>query len=357
MTRTTGAPTNPTLEVIAVGFARRHVVHAFPKCAGTHCPDGADFTWSKKQNPDTPVAYTRGAMVELFASLRATREATNKVDLRVKTEDGAVIAGKREVSLGPGTHTIVTGVTATVALESRFTRTTPRLLWEAKFDSGGRWTPIGTSGPHTIYWTWADPRPVPFAHFFGLDARPKLYDLALEKAVQYADKRTDEAAILSALCVGIHKAITYDSKLSLPYTLHPLDAYQAPGGVGCADLGHLLSGLAKSIGIDAPFRYCFGGPDASTMEQYRVPLTGQTDVSLQLFRPAQPPEPANPHFQYHVVVVMDGVVYDPSYGIQEEERYFKFAETARSGSEAAARQQSAEYYPEKKKPSKWSCKH
>ena len=135
---------------------------------------------------------------------------------------------------------------------------------------------------------------------------------------------------------------------------HPLDAYQTSYGLMCVDHADLLSGLARSIGIDAPVRYYFGGPDASTIAEYATQSGDDGSVSFRVDRPAHDCARQNFHYRFHAVVLVDGTIYDPSYGTTYPESALEFTETdAGTGSE----RQAAWVFPDHTVKSTWVCDH
>lgn len=298
-------------EVTEVGFSSDHQISKWPSGAKIDDPDGSAATWKKMGNPNDPVAYTKAAKATLFGRLeiKPTFSGSLPVELRI-LDGGSTIATRGGVNL-TGSSVDVAGLSATVPLETTIKKSTPSFAWEMRCTGGG-WESIGTSGPHTMYWTDATPILPPFQEFNppgGATFSP-LYDLALEKATAYVN---GNATPVNRITAGIDSDIPYDPSIKLPAG-HPLNAYFG-GGYLCGDLAALLRGLLRSVGIDGTVLYIWGGTNNTTMLRYTIGSVGAAFPTFRVLRGAHDAADPNPHFSYHAVVSANGTLFDPSYGI------------------------------------------
>jgi hypothetical protein len=188
--------------------------------------------------------------------------------------------------------------------------TTPVFDWEISYDQGQTWQSAGQSGRHTIYWTYDDPISPPFEDHYGVTYTP-LYDEALSRACRYAAGETSVPDVVKKLAEGVDKDIWYS-----PWTLikgHPLNAY-AKGQALCWDNATLLCGLCHSLGIDATVNLYWGG-QPNRIELYARHSDLQSGQSFRVQAPKHDDAKRNPHFVYHAMVEVSGVLYDPSYGV------------------------------------------
>ena len=104
----------------------------------------------------------------------------------------------------------------------------------------------------------------------------------------------------------------------------PLRAFGSGGKAQCSTNANLVRGLLRSIGIDATARYVWGG-NASTNQIYLYNYNSVAGMSFKVKRnPSNegsnasntcPNVEANPHFQFHALVEVGSKLYDPSYGL------------------------------------------
>jgi hypothetical protein len=223
-----------------------------------------------------------------------------------------VIAKKNSITIS-GTSVTITGITVDSALESNVKTATPTFTWEISFDSGTTWNSMGTSGPHTMYWTQAAPLSPPFKSDNGATYAP-LYDLALQKACGYANGASSLSVVISNINQGIDGDINYQPANSIG-SQHPLNAYTTSGGCQCSDLANLLRGLIRSIGIDGTTLYIWAGSNSGTITRYVRASTGASFQSFRIIRASHDSAEQNPHFSFHSVVSTNSLLYDPSYGL------------------------------------------
>lgn len=339
------------VEVIEVGFTKDHMITEWATKALIDNPDGTSPTWRKVANPDQPAAYTKGTLIEMFAKFAITPPTTFDADIRVRST-GVTIARKDRVTFN-GSMTTVRGITATVVLGRKVGKMTPFFDWEISLDGGITWQSVGSTGPHTLYWTSAAPITPPFTNFSGTSYEG-LYDLALDKACIHVNRQHDRTVILDKISVGVDLAIFYNPKLLLP-DVHPLVAYTPPNptnGIVCGDFAHLLRGLARSIGIDCEVTYIWGG-SPTALHRYTIGSTGVRSPTFRILRHAHGAAGLNPHFSYHAVVKAFGLYFDPSYGMRYEVGSVALAETAFN----TALKQESTTFPSSDVKTEWVCPH
>ena len=112
-----------------------------------------------------------------------------------------------------------------------------------------------------------------------------------------------------------------------------------------------MRGLIRTIGIDGDVLYIWGGNNNTTLRRFIVPSTGSTISTFRVIRALHDSAPANPHFSYHAVVRLGGVLYDPSYGLSYGA--LTFDETANN----TTPQQTSLSFPTSVVQSGWMCPH
>lgn len=346
----TGTSTTGTnVEVIEVGFKDDYKITIWGTDQVVDDPDGSAPTWTKSANPDLPVAYRKGARVNLFAKLEVANPANPPVTVDIRVLMGGVeIAKKSGVSLNDN-EVDVTDIAGTSALSTVVTITTPTFDWEVSYDSGQSWESAGQSGPHTMYWTYEKPFDPPFRDTKGKQYSP-LYDLALDKACTYADGLADIPSIALKITEGIESEVYYAPSVLVPG--HPLRIYTT-GKALCWNNADLLRGLCRSIGIDATVTFYWGGKDLSTMTKYA--MTSGGNVSFRVTAPKQDDAVENPHFTYHAITAISGDLYDPSYGVARPAG-ITVTETAQVAGAAVPTQDSTTF-PTAQQSSGWTCPH
>jgi hypothetical protein len=310
------------VSVTSVGFTGDHQITRWPSGAAIDNPDGSSATWSSKFNPNYPVAYTKGALPTLFTKL-GINPALSSLPAKIRVKNGTTVIAEKAVTLS-GSSLTVTGINVTSALENNVRTTTPNFTWEISYNNGTSWRSFGSSGPHTMHWTYAAPLSPPFRDDTGF-TYSALYDLALQKACGYANGASDLGTIISNVNTGVDSQINYNPAQDIR-DQHPLDAYTVFGGCQCADLANLLRGLLRSIGIDGTTLYIWAGPNSSALRRYTVGSSGERP-SLRIMRGAHDGSTeVNPHFLFHAVVSTNGTWYDPSFGLTYSS--LSFIETA-----------------------------
>lgn len=306
--------TNRQVSVNEVGFTGDHLITKWPPTNPAtvyDSPDGSAPTWKSSGNPNLPVAYTKGSNITMFAKLGIDSSApTTSAKIRVK--NGSTVIANKDISVS-GTSVTVSGISTGSALETTVKTTTPTFIWEISFNGGTSWAPIGSSGPHKMHWTHATPLNPPFRNDAGTTFSP-LYDLALQKACDYAAGAATLSTVISNLNTGVDTDNNYNPFVSIG-NQHPLKAYETLGGCQCTDLALLLRGLMRSIGIDGTALFIWAGPNVNSHTRYTRGSTSQTHPTFRIARSAHDSAEVNPHFSFHVVVSANSTWYDPSYGL------------------------------------------
>jgi hypothetical protein len=298
----------------AVGFKNDYQITKWPAGPVIDNPDGTSPTWTSG-GVDDPAAYK--AVYDtprMFATFEVTTPQSYTANIRVKN-GSTIIATKNGVTLSGGSIRI-DDIDVTEALSDSVRTTTPTFTWEISVEPY-LWYPIGTSGPHKMYWTADVPLPDPFQNFAGT-VYPQLYDKALDKACGYVGGMPDIRARVAA-GVSADTEITYDPSRLLAG--HPLNAYGS--SCLCSDYAALLRGLLRSIGIDGTVKYMWAGESSTSLKGYNL-LNLPTEcsggsgldfcISIRVLRPAKGAAPLNPHFSYHAAVDSGGLLYDAVYG-------------------------------------------
>ncbi|HMQ03778.1 MAG TPA: hypothetical protein PKD26_07670 [Pyrinomonadaceae bacterium] len=311
----------PTIQVTEAGFVDDHPLHKWPP-PGTAIDTGYTPTWKISNNPDNPVAYTKGTNINMFAKFSITPSLVPR-NVKIRVKNGSTVIANKDAEIA-GTTTTIIDINTTSPLESTVKKTTPTFDWEISYNDGTTWSSIGSSGPHTMYWTYSTPLGPPFANDFG-GSYGEIYDLALEKATVYGNGASDLDTIIGSINTGVEAAVSYQPALGLG-NQHPMDAYSSPNQGNCSDHTHLLRGLLRSVGIDGTITYIWAGTNSSTLTYYQRGSTTNTP-SFQITKGQHEGAEANPHFFYHSVIKANNNWYDPSYG-EAPLSIFTLAETA-----------------------------
>jgi hypothetical protein len=300
----------PTITVDEVGFTGDHPMKKFSNDSSIDNPDGSSPTWKRgPSNPNLPAAYTKGADPTMFAKFGVS-PAMPPLNAVIRAKSGSTTIMAAFITFYGSTINL-SGLTTSNASSTTVITTTPTYTWEITYD-GYQWYSMGSSGPHTLHWTYAAPMSPPFRDFDGNTYG--LYDLALEKACGAAAGSADQTTIVQRINTSVASDTFYEPSQAL--SGNPLNAYTH--SCLCADLALLLRGLMRSVGIDGSVQYIWGGLDSSTQRKFIRPSQGnqgEFNPTFQVLRSATDGAEANPHFTYHAVVPFGGQLYDPSYGI------------------------------------------
>lgn len=245
------------------------------------------------------------------------------MNVKIRVKNGSTVVATKDI-VQDGNEVTITGISTNLT-EAGVKKTTPTFAWEISYNSGSSWSSIGNSGPHTMYWTYAEPLSPSFKNDAGTTYSP-LYDEALKRACDYSFGESTPSDIIWNINEGVELDIPYNPNQSI-YNLHPLKAYSTVNGCQCSDQTNLLRGLLRSIGIDGTTTYIWAGPNASTVRRYTRSSGNPTDYySFQIDRSQHDYAEDDPHFLFHAVVSTNGTWYDPSYGMSYSS--LNFIETA-----------------------------
>lgn len=364
------ASPTPQLQVDEVGFTNDYPITRWSDGHFIDQPDGSESTWVRTraatENDTFPVAYKMGTGPTVFAKLTVASNPSNTQTADIRVKSGSTVLGsKTGVSLAGGSIRVENiAISSTLESSAGVKKSTYSFTWEASYNGGQSWTPIGTSGSHIIYWTYSDPLGPPFSDSGGATYSP-LYDLALEKSAGKAGGASDLPTIISRINTGVDSELEYDPSFSLGAG-HPLRVYD-PTILKClcADNAHLLRGLLRSVGIDGTVKWYWGGSGATRYYYtYNDPSYGPYPVTFRVLRGAHDKADENPHFTYHAIVLANGLLYDPSYGISYPslnfDETFSFATgTFTEGTPAANANQviSDSYFPYAEQRPVAACPH
>ena len=175
----------PKVTVTQAGFTGDYLINRWTDGIAIDSPDGSSPTWRQINNPNSPVAYSKGANPTLFATFNISPSAPS-TNAKIRAKKGSTVIATKDVTI-VGDSVSINGITTTSASEATVKSTSPTFLWEISYDNGSHWSSMGVSGPHTMYWTYAAPLGPPFKDDSGF-TYSALYDLALQKACGYAKR-------------------------------------------------------------------------------------------------------------------------------------------------------------------------
>jgi hypothetical protein len=277
----------PQVDAERVEFQGSHAMTGFgdPKVKPVWTPGAADHA----------AAYTRGSNPVVRASFRLSKavKAGTAVSVRVK-ENGAVrgqVNGVQPAGTSSACSVMLTGLTGSDKVGESATS----LDWEVSAD-GKKWQSVGVTGPHTLYWLYADPRVA-------------LRNYAVKKAVGFAAGKADGAAVAKAIRTGIRGALAYDPADDI--NSDPLTVFGDGVGI-CTDFGNLLTLLALSVGLQANGVMFWGGFQS---QGKNVWVTKAGDLlSLRNVKSPNPsynpPSSSGWEFTYHVISRIEGTLHD-----------------------------------------------
>lgn len=313
-------------------------------------PDGSTSTWILKDpSYQLPVAYTQGSALTMFAIVEVTPATFSNswsATLRAKVSGQVIASEEFNLSVGyegaarPG---LVDDI-VTTAIDSGVGKKSYTISFDIAGDSVGipapEWQQLD-SATQLFYWTVASPAASPL--FTNQNGRE--YSDLYDKAVDWACGSvcggvigspeivpvslvlvTDTETIVRAINRAIDTAAEYNPAANHS-TVHPLQLMKSIDKSGqCADNANLLTGLLRSIGVDADteYYYAVNPVDARWILYNYVDRSGadtciamgcSDKVTFQVQRSAHDLAQPNPHFRYHAIVSADSRRWDPSYGL------------------------------------------
>ena len=170
------------------------------------------------------------------------------------------------------------------------------LHWSYRIGGAGGYRTMADTGPSRIYLTVSDPFPEP-------------YDEALRRACSYVQGAGDAAL---ALCDGVARDVTY---VEAQRDVVPLELYEGDGTGDCNDHAMLMQCLCDALGLENVVTYWWGGA-INSYYVYKTTSLGEDGVTFRITLPRKGQVLANAHFMYHATVLVNGHLYDPSYGRQ-----------------------------------------
>jgi hypothetical protein len=307
--------------IIEVGFTGDHLIRqasltdiaastsGSPAGFEIDSPDGSKPVWTATTN--LPVSYTRNAMPTFFGTLEINPVLPKPLAATIRVMWGTNELGRKAITIPANTnHAYFTGLASTMALTNAIAKSAYTFAWEITANGAPNFCPMGNSGPHTFYWTYAAPlRPTFRDATNGVSFDP-VYVYALDKACTYANGETNASNAVFRVAAGIDGDISYDPSFGFGGGKHPLSAYTA--ACQCNDLAALLRGLIRTIGIDGDQIFIWAGPNGTTMRRYTY--SGWTGPSFRVVRAAKDSCPANPHFTFHSVIRVGTTLFDAAYG-------------------------------------------
>ena len=330
----------PTVRIDSVGFTGDFLLRHWDTNPAQRkridFPDGSEPTWSRASNPKSAVAYKRGTNPTMFATFTVNPSQSIARPAQIRVKKGTTIVATKNADIGAGRSEVRDISVSFSGLEaaSVVKRGDYEFTWEVSFDNGSNWQQAGKSGSHKIYWTWDNPlndiwrnqvQQTAFPTADG-DEDDTLYDEAMQRGAAAAEGRSTVDEIVDKIVKRTASQLIYDPCRPDPADV-PLRAFGSGGKAQCSTNANLVRGLLRSIGIDATARYVWGG-NANTNQIYLYTYSGATQMSFKVKRNPQnegtnasntcPNVEANPHFQFHALVEVGGKVYDPSYGLTNQ---------------------------------------
>jgi hypothetical protein len=248
-----------------------------------------------------PACYKKGwNAMKLDARVLIFPKPTQKESLSLRAEiaDPAIRFKKNKIPISAGaTEAFVSDVLVTSgALVKQVGILTVQVSWSYSWDDGASWEFANATGLHRIYVVHDKPLESP------------LFDLALEKACNYANKETTADGAAGKINQGIPGELKYDPGfLAAGHVL----GYFAQTRCLCMNNAALMAYLCRSVGVAATMLYIWGGVSAKeqTMFSFR-----KRRNSFRVLVGAKDSASLNPHFTYHVQTHAGSKDYDPSYG-------------------------------------------
>jgi hypothetical protein len=337
-------PVNPTVNITEAGFTGDRKIRQFKVSGQPYIdePDGSTPTWKSNNNPEFPVAYRSGISPTMFAKFSISPALTGSRSAKIQVKKGLAVVTSFPIDVNLiGSAVSVSGFNIPFSgLErDQFIKMGKyEFTWEISFDGGTTWVALRKKSKHEIHWLWDNPaNESTFSPFVNSADEPfnGLFDLALEWST---GKVKNDEYLLDNVVKSINKAVSnrvaYNPGIP-PTGGNPLGILGSGGGQAvCQDNALILTGLLKSIGFsDAQTNFHWGGNNATSQRHFYCksggcvtpspgsPLGNRATMQTkrdQLGCPGCAENlPRNPSFAYHATVDWQGVSYDPSYGLVE----------------------------------------
>ncbi|MCK6686072.1 MAG: transglutaminase-like domain-containing protein, partial [Thermoanaerobaculia bacterium] len=296
--------------IASVGFKNDFTITRWGDKTTVDEPDGCTPTWSRSasqgQNDNSPVAYIKETLPRIFGmvAINPSMPDTVTVSLRLLW-NGQIAAFKRGLPITGGSAE-TRDIDFLTPLAHDVEETNPTFQWEMSYDERN-WWPVGASGPHKVYWT----QTAPMLPAFPVDPSAVLYDASLEWVCTSRARFPDAGTLPLALSQFIRASVRYSDAAG--NTLHPLDAPGIPDGIQCIDHAVLMTGLLRSVGIEAWIEYLVNGADGKA---YRYRKGTNEHICFQARAAVEDFVEQNPHFTFHALVRVPSAndLFDPVYG-------------------------------------------
>ena len=305
-----------TISVEELGFTGDHMIASTPggpgAAAGANIddPDGSSPVYTSAR-VSHPVAYNVGAVPTMFARFLVSPSISPDVpDVQVRAlagntivgqASGLTITGSAIEDTGTGTG-IVTGITGGSPLPGRSAVgwAPEHIDFQVSTDGGQIWFNAGTVSVDFIF-TASTPAPP------GGTLREDALDLA---SIAARIGGSPEVGLRGL----VQSSVRYDPSVGMPSSFANSDEVMKALVVPhqCDSQAYLLRYFAMSLGIPAEVTYFWMGT-TSRMYAYIVPSSGWHGPSFQCDRPAEDLATARPHFTFHALTRINGVLHDASY--------------------------------------------
>ncbi len=294
------------ITLMAIRFTDTADVRAYP--AGTLLNNGYHYSLhNSNTGPIAPVRYGIGGKPTMDIELWV--QSSDCTELLIRAKAGSTELGQKSMSIGmPPRLIAVNGLGGTIQIPGHDVLGAPTttIAFDYSTDGGSSWHAIGSGGPSKWY-TMLD-----------TDVHGEVpYDLAFDKVVEYAAGLSDTGGVAAAIMSGVDARLVFNAEANPAIVQHILELYGMPSNVKAACNYHapLMEYLCSVSGMDAEHIYVFGGVTFLEINRYQYNgLLGLEWVSIQVEAAPKDDEPENPHYLFHMQVVVDGVFYDPSYG-------------------------------------------
>ena len=299
-----------------------HIIKKWSNNQDIDNPDGSDPVWINGVPETDPVCYTKNISPTMFAKFTVQPSVPDPgvsgVSIRAKVNDTIIGSASncrfRATAIEDSSNTdgdvdrigggsAISGSNGVKMLKPTFT-------WEISCD-GIDWFPIGSSGPHKMYF---------------IDSGPKtdtLYDLGLKKACEYVNGDPNIAEKINSRLAA---DLIYNPGRNAHY--HDLKIFDENITTVCCCNAIAFRNLIQHVTNDSPtIKYAWGGvnrvedPDGlGIFTPIEVRMFFRYRGSRCTFQCDSVSDDEKdvvencPHFMVHVAAEYKGIIYDPSYG-------------------------------------------